>query len=145
MQRCSSASGQSSRVAFHRPGAPEVAAEIEPVLVALPGAELQAEQHLAALERHAPGDQHALGRLIVGPQLRVQRVEEQVDDVVLLEPALTPAAVALPGVLADARDGRLADDRLVEGLFQRRFDVAHRQPAQKRADDERLQRVGARC
>ena len=158
MQRCSSALGHSSRAAFHSPGAPsatisagarsprsmQVAAEGEPVLVALAAAQRQPEQHLAALQRDAPGDQHALGRLVVGAQLQIQRVQEQVDEVVLVEPALAPAPVALARVLADPRDGRLADHRLVEGLLQRGLDVAHRQPAQERADDQRLQRVRAR-
>ena len=158
MQRCSSACGHSSRTAFHRPGAPsatdqprrvhsaagQVAAEGEPVLVALARAELQPEQDLSALQRHAPGDQDPLGRRVVGVQLQIDRVEEQVHEVVLLELALAPAAVALAGVLQHARHCRLRDHRLIERLRQRGLDVAHREAAQERADHQCLQRVGAR-
>ena len=158
MQRCSSARRPQLARGLPQPGravgddqrrraqpaVDEVAAEGEPVLVALAAAEREPEQHLAALQRDAPGDQHALGRLVVGAQLQIQRVAEQVDEVVLVEPALAPAPVALARVLADPGDGRLADHRLIEGLLQRRLDVAHRQPAQERADDQRLQRVRAR-
>ena len=159
VQRCSSAAGHSSLTAFHRPGAPsattmgrraqaaidEVAPERQPGVEAPPaGAEPQSEQDLSALQRDAPRDEHALGGLVVGVQLQVDRVQEAVDDVVLLEPALAPAPVALPGVLQDPRDGRARRDRLVEGLLKHGLDVARRQPAQERADHQRLQRVGTR-
>jgi len=158
VQRCSSAPGQSSRVAFQSPGAPvgdqerrrsqpagdQVAAEVEPVLVALARAEGKPEQDLPALERDAPGDQDALGRGVVGAQLQVDGVEEQVDEVVLCQAALAPGAVALARGGADSADRRLGDDRTVEGLLQRRLDVAHREAAQEGADDERLERVRAR-
>jgi hypothetical protein len=127
-----------------QPAVDQVAAEREPVLVALAAAQREPEQHLAALQRDAPGNEDALGGLVVGPQLQIERIAEQVYEVVLVEPALTPAPVALARVLAHARDGRLADHRLVEGLLKRGLDVAHRQPAQERADDQRLQRVRAR-
>src|ERR671924_657832 len=65
---------------------------------------------LAAFERDAPGHQHTLGRLVVGVQLQVDGVAEQVDQVVLVEPPLAPAPVALAGVLEDARDGRARAD-----------------------------------
>src|SRR3954447_25350655 len=87
----------------------QIAPEGEPVLVALAAAEREPEQHLAALQRDAPGHQHTLGRLVVGPQLEVQGIQEQVHEVVLVKAALAPAPVALPGVLADPGDGRRAD------------------------------------
>ena len=43
----------------------QVAAERKPRRVALTAPELQPEQHLAALERDAPGHQHTLGRRVV--------------------------------------------------------------------------------
>ncbi len=67
------------------PAGDQVAAEVEPVLVALPAAELEAEQDLAALERDAPGDEYTFGRLVVGAQLQVDRVQEAVDEVVLIK------------------------------------------------------------
>jgi hypothetical protein len=66
-----------------QPAGDEVAPEAQPALVALAAAEGEPEQDLAALERHAPGDEHALGRFVVGVQLQVDRVEEAGDDVVL--------------------------------------------------------------
>ncbi len=122
----------------------QVAAEVEPVLVALAAAELQPEQHLAPLERDAPGDQHALGRRVVGPQLQLDRVQEAVDEVVLVQAPAAPGAVARLRVLADPRHRRLRDDRPLERFLQRRLDVAYRQPTQERTDDKRLQRVRAR-
>src|SRR5512133_12355 len=121
----------------------EVAAELQPRLVALAAAELQPEQHLLALEREPPGDQHALGRLIMGAKLEIDRVQVTVHEVVLVEPPRAPRAVALARVLADPRDHRLADDRLIEGLLQHGLDVTHRQAAQAAKDDQRLQRVRA--
>jgi hypothetical protein len=131
VQRCSIAPGHSSRVAFQMPGGavgddqrrrphpagPEVAAEVKPGLVALPAAERQPEQHFLSFEGEAPGDEHALGRLVVGPQLEVDRVQVAVDEVVGGEIALAPGAVALPGAPADPGDRRLADDLLAERLL----------------------------
>jgi hypothetical protein len=65
-------------------------------------------------------------------------------EIVLLEPALAPAPIALARVLTDPGDRRLADHRLIEGLRQRRLDLAHRQPTQQPADDQQLQRERAR-
>lgn len=127
-----------------QPAGDQVTAEVEPVLVALPGAELEAEQHLLTLERDPPGDQDTLGRFVVGAQLQVDRVEEAVDDVVRVEAAAAPGAVALARLLADPRDRRLRDHRLVEGLLERRLDVAYREPAQERAQHQCLERVRAR-
>src|SRR5437867_3871217 len=76
----------------------QVATEVEPVLVALPRAELQPKQHFPPLERDAPGDQHALGRRVVGPQLQIDGVEEEVDEVVLVQPPAAPGAVSLARV-----------------------------------------------
>jgi len=78
----------------------QVAAEVKPGLVALAGTEGQAEQHPLSLEGDAPGHEHALGRLVVGAQLQVDGVEEQVDEVVRLEPALAPAPVVLSALVA---------------------------------------------
>lgn len=57
------------------------------------------------------------------------------------ELAAAPRAVALAGVVADPRDRRLRDDRLLEGLLERRLDVADREPAQEGGDDERVGRA----
>src|SRR5215211_3657600 len=51
--RCAVGDDQRRRT---RAAGEQVAAEVEPVLVALPRAELQAEQHLPAFERDAAGD-----------------------------------------------------------------------------------------
>jgi hypothetical protein len=89
VQRCLTAAGHSARVAFQIPGAPsaminagaahparlQVAAEVQPGLLALTAAELQPEQHLLAFERQPPGNQDALGRLNGGAQLQVDRVQ----------------------------------------------------------------------
>ena len=124
-----------------QPAGHQVAAELEPRLVALARAEREPEQHLSARERDPPGHQHALGRRVVGVKLQVEPVEEQVDEVVLVELAAAPAPVALAGVLEDARDRRARADRLVEALLEHRLHVAHRQPAQERRDHERLERM----
>jgi hypothetical protein len=68
----------------------------------------------SALKGHAPGDQHPLGWPTVGVQLQVDRIQEQIHGVALVEPALVPAAVVLAGVLPHARDRRLRDHRLIE-------------------------------
>jgi hypothetical protein len=104
----------------------EVAAEVQPRLVALARPELQPEQHLLAFQREAPGDQHALGGLVVGAQLQVDRVQVAVDEIVGREVSLAPRRVALARVLADPRDGRLADDLLAERLRQEILDVSDR-------------------
>lgn len=119
MQRCSSAAGQSSPTAFQLPGAVgddkrrrshpaggEVAPEGESGLVALPAPRGEPEQDLAALQGDPPGAEDTLGRLVLGAQLQVDRVQGEVDQVVLVEAALAPAPVALTSVLADPRDGR---------------------------------------
>ena len=62
----------------------------------------------------------------------------------LVQAAAAPGPVALARVGADPADRRLRDDRPLERLLQRRFDVADREPAQERADDQRLERVRAR-
>ena len=82
----------------------EIAGQTEATPRALAAAEGQAEQDLSALQGDAPGDQHPFGRLVVGVQLEVKGVEEQVDDVVALESPGAPAPVALTGVLEDARE-----------------------------------------
>lgn len=102
----------------------QLAAEGQPVLVALAGAELPPEQDFPALQRHGPGDQHPLGGWVVGVQLELNGVEEQVDQVVFIEPPLAPAAVALAGVLQDPRYRRARADGLVEGVLEHRLHVA---------------------
>jgi hypothetical protein len=120
--------------------ADHVPAEGEPGLIA----ESQAEQDLSALQRHAPADQDTLGGLVIGAQLQIDRVQEQVDDVVGLQPPAAPLAVSLPRVLTDPRDRALGRDRLLEDLLKRRLDVTRGQAAQEAADHQRLQRVRAR-
>src|SRR3954451_25101460 len=112
--------------------------------MALARAELQPEQHLLALQRQAPGDQDALGGLVGGAQLQIDRVQVEVDEIVAAEVALAPRLVALAGVLADPRDRRLRDHVLAERLLQQRLDVTHRQASEEAEDDQRLQRVRAR-
>src|SRR5205823_7315147 len=77
--------------------------------------------------------EHSLRRLILRAQLEIDRGEEQIDDVVLIEPALAPALVALTGVLADPRDCALGGDLLLEELPEGCFHVTGRQTAQERA------------
>lgn len=48
----------------------EIAAGRDPVLIALAAAELQAEQHLAALQRHAPRPSTALAGASSGRSIR---------------------------------------------------------------------------
>jgi hypothetical protein len=55
-----------------------------------------------------------------------------------------PAPVALTGRPAARARRSTCRSRLLEGLLQRGLDVAHRQAAQERRDDRRLQGVGAR-
>jgi hypothetical protein len=110
----------------------QIARELQPLLVALARSQLQPEQHLGALQRQAPGDQYAFGGLVVQAQLEVDRVQVAVDEVVLVQAALTPGAVALTGVLADPCDGRLADDLLAQRLLQQSLDVSERQALRTR-------------
>src|SRR6266567_2430198 len=114
VQRCSLAAGlpdpggavgNDQRRRPH-PARGEVAPEVQPRLVALARAELQAEQHLLPFQRQAPGDQDTLGGLIVGAQLEVDRVQVAVHEIVLVEATLAPPRVALTGVPADPRDRR---------------------------------------
>jgi hypothetical protein len=78
-----------------------VPGEGEPRLVALPAPQSQSEEDLAALQRHAPAHKDALRRRVVGVQLQIDRIQEAVDDVVLLKAPPAPLAVSLAGVLTD--------------------------------------------
>jgi hypothetical protein len=134
VQHCSTAAGHSSRVAFQIPGAPsamtraggahparlQITAEVQPALVALARPELQPEQHLLALQGQAPGDQYALGRLVVGPQLQIDRVQ-----VAVREPE------------HDARGGREALAVRAVGLPAN--EVMHRLERELDLEDERLE------
>src|SRR5439155_26000331 len=103
----------------------------------------QAEQDLSALHGHPPADQDTLGGLIIGAQLQVDRIEEAVDDVVLLETTPAPLSGSLPGVLTDAGDRGARRDRLLEDLLERRLHIARREAPKERADHQRLQGVRA--
>ncbi len=61
-----------------------------------------------------------------------------------VEPALTPAPVALPRVLKHPRHRRARRERLFEGLLERSLHVPRRQASEERADHERLERIAAR-
>ena len=157
VQRCSRAVGPDLPRRLPDPGCPvgdherrraqaagdHVPGEREPAVVALTAPQGQPEQDLAALQGDAPAHQDALCGLIVGAHLQVDRVEEQVHDVVLLKAPLAPVAVSLAGVLTDPRDRALGRDRLLEDLLQRRLHVARGQAPQEAADHQRLQRVRA--
>src|SRR5271165_5528970 len=119
-----------------------VAPEGEPRVIALAASESQSEQDLPPLERHPPADKNALRWCVVGAQLQVDRVEEEVDDVVLLKAPAAPLPVSLAGVLTDPRDRALRRDRLLEDLLQRRLDIPRRETPKEAADHQRLQSVG---
>ena len=123
----------------------QVTAEGQPVLIALTATKLQPEQDFSALEGDPPGDQHPLRWRVVGVQLQIDRIQEQVDKVVLVQAALAPAAIALAVSSSTARPST-SRYGLIEGVLQHGLDIPHREPAEKRADDQRLQRiVCARC
>jgi hypothetical protein len=98
------------------------------------------DENALAVPVDAPGAEHALlgaGR----PDREVDRIEEERDELDLGQVTLAEGAVALTELLAEARGGRRA--HLAEaGLDAERLDVAHRQPPDEGADDQRLERLG---
>jgi hypothetical protein len=153
VQRCSRASGLSSRVAFQIQGAPSAStsagersprsimsrANASQGVVALAAPQSQSEQDLPALQGYSPADQDSLRWCVVGAQLQIDRIQKQVDDVVGLEALAAPLPVSLAGVLTDPRDRALRGDRLLEDILQRRLDIPRREAPQEAADHQRLQ------
>jgi hypothetical protein len=123
------------------PAGDQVAPEGLPVLIGLAHAEHDRQQHAFAAVGEAPGDEHAL----LGPARahREERcVEEQRDEPDLVEIAALELLETVAQLGADPRRGGLRDAPET-GLLAERLDVAHRQATHERADDQRLQRLGA--
>ena len=118
----------------------QVAAELDPVLLALPHPQAHRNQCPPAVFGDSPGADHALlGAARADRQ--VDRVEEQHDQVDVVERAAFERLEALVQLRTDPRHRR-ARGLPEPSLLTKRLDVAHRQPAHERADDQRLQRVG---
>jgi hypothetical protein len=119
----------------------QVGEEAMPGVGGLAGAGRQADERGLAIGGDAPGGQHRLGRG-AGVHPEEARVQEQVIEGDLIEPAPCPRLVLLLDLLADGRHGGLGDRGLVaKRLGQGGFHVADRQTADEGGDHQGFQRV----
>jgi hypothetical protein len=118
----------------------EVAAELEPVLLGLARARTHRNQRPCAVFGESPRAHDAfLGA--AGADRQVDRIEEQHHQLDLVQIAARELREALMQLGADPGHGRFR--RAPEpSLLTQRLDVTHREAANERADDHRLERVG---
>nr|WP_259315733.1 phosphoribulokinase [Capillimicrobium parvum] len=85
--------------------------------------------------------QPSVSAAVAALEREVGGVEEQRDESDVVEVAALELLEAVAQLGADPRRGGLRDAPRA-GLLAERLDVAHRQPAHERADDQRLERLG---
>ena len=119
----------------------QVGQEACPGVGGLAAARGQADEGGLAAGGDTPGGQHRLGRG-AGVHPEEARVQEQVIEGDLIEPAPCPRLVLLLDLLADGRHGGFGDRGLVaKRLGQGGFRVADRQAADEGGDHQGFQRV----